>query len=142
MINLNIGTLVIHLVWFMFIIFLLNHLLFKPMLAVMDKRTEKIDGNAKAAKEARDKVDAIISDFEIKLAEARREANQEREVLRKAAAEEEDKIIKSAREYAGNMVAEIREKISAEYDAAQTALRSDSEAMGKEIAGKILGREV
>lgn len=142
MININIQTMLIHMVFFLIVVVLINELLLKPMLAVMDKRKQSVEGNQQAAREADAEAREMKSKFSEQIGLARKEAAQEREKVRKTAAEEEAKIIKESREKAGNMLADLREKIAAEYRQAQESLKADSEAMGKDIAARILGRSV
>ena len=142
MINLNVTTLVIHLVFFLIMLVVLNKLLFQPFLAVMDKRKEAAVGNAEEADEAEAKALTMKRDYEDKIAEARKSAAKEKEAIRKAGEAENEKLVKDARIKGGEVVADMQEKIASEFKDAQAALRSESESMGKEIASRILGRAV
>lgn len=143
MINLEPFTVLIHLVIFLVMVFgVLNPLLFKPMLRVMDERKARVGGNQEAAEDARAKAEELIGTYSEQIKEARQEALREKEGIRKTGENEEDSIIKTAREKSGNMIAELQQKIAAEYQEARQILVSESEAMGKEVAARILGRRV
>lgn len=143
MINLEPFTVLIHLVIFLVMVFgVLNPLLFKPMLRVMDERKARVGGNQEAAEDARAQAEELIGTYSEQIKEARQEALREKEGIRKTGENEEDAIIKTAREKSGNMIAELQQKIAAEYQGARQILVSESEAMGKEVAARILGRRV
>jgi len=143
LINIQPETVIIHMVLFLVMVYVvLNPILFKPMLRVMDERKKRIDGNLEAAKVDERESERLRRDYEQKLDDAKKTAVQEKEKIKKAAEKEEEKIIREAREKAGDLVAEVREKISLQYKEARESLRAESEAMGKEIAQKILGRPV
>lgn len=142
MINLNIPTMLIHLVFFLIMMAVLNELLLKPLLKVMDEREKRVEGNQAAAEEAESKGREMKKNYQERIELARKESVSERDRIRKAADEEENKIIVAARGKAGDLIAEIREKISGEYQQASAVLESEAEAMGREIAARILGRQV
>jgi F-type H+-transporting ATPase subunit b len=141
-INVNIGTVLIHLASFLAMVAALNKLLFGPLLRVMDARQAKVSGNQSAAVKATHDLAAMKSTYLEKLEAARKQAGQEKEALRKSAESEEEKIIRAARERAGDLVADLREKIAAEFQGARAELVSQSQNMGRRIAARILGREV
>ena len=142
MINLSIWTLIIHLGFFLLMLVVLNKLLFQPMLAVMDERTERVDGNREAADKAVSGAGDMIDEYQGRIASARKELGAEKDEVRKATDAEVDKLLQSARIAAGEVVAEVREKVAAQYQAAEDGLKADSQAMGKDVAERILGRSV
>jgi F-type H+-transporting ATPase subunit b len=141
-INVNIGTVLIHLAIFLTMLVALNKLLFGPLLRVMDARQAKVSGNQSAAVKATHDLAAMKSTYLEKLEAARKQAGSEKDSLRQAAEVEEEKIIRAARERAGNVVADLREKIAAEFEGARAEMVSQSQNMGRRIAARILGREV
>lgn len=142
MINVNLWTVIIHLVLFLIMVVLLNRLLFQPLFAVMDQRKSRVNDNRKRAEELSAVNEELVREYRSRLEQAKKEAAQEKETLRRVAAAEEDQIIKAAREQAGNMVADLRERIAGEYREAEGRLRKEAENMGREIAAKMLGRPV
>ena len=55
---------------------------------------------------------------------------------------DQDNIVVSNRTEANEMIAELREKIAAEFKAAEQRVQADSQLMGKTIAEKILGASI
>ena len=142
MININIGTVLIHLVMFLAMVGLLNALLFQPLLKVMDERERRVSGNRAAAEHASLDLNAMKNSYLEKLDLVRKQAGQEKEAMRQTAQAEEEKIVRAAREKAGNLVADLRERIAAEYQGARDQLASSSQDMGRQIAARILGRSL
>jgi F-type H+-transporting ATPase subunit b len=143
LINFEPITIVVHLALFLFMVYgILNPLLFKPLFKVFDERKARAEGNQDIATEALEKADVIKAEYAQKMENARKEAAAARDEVRKTAEEEEEKIITAAREKAGVMIGKLRENIATEYDEAQKILTAETEAMGKEVASRILGRAV
>ena len=142
MININPATLITHLVFFVIMVMILNQLLLKPLLRVMDERQARVQGNRHAAEKASTKAADLMAEYDRQLEAARKQAVQEKDALRAAADAEQEKIIIAAREKAGDLIAGLRERIAAEYQQARDRLTADSRALGREIAGRLLGRPV
>jgi F-type H+-transporting ATPase subunit b len=142
LINLSIQTLIIHLIFFLIMLAVLNQLLIQPILKVMDEREGRVSRNRDAARKADHGADELIAKYDEQLQLTRKQAREEGASIRKAADAEVAKIIVASRNQAGDVVADIREKIAADYNAAQTNLRVSSEALGKSIASRLLGRQL
>ncbi len=62
--------------------------------------------------------------------------------MRKAAQEEEARILGEANQKSAEKLQTIKVQIQEEAGAARQALRNETEALAKDIAGKVLGRAV
>ena len=142
MININIGTVLIHLTLFLVMVGLLNALLIQPLIKVMDERESRVSGNRTAAEGASADLDAMKKSYLEKLELVRKQAATEKEAMRKTAQAEEEKIVRAAREKAGALVADLRQRIGGEYQSARDTLVSSSQDMGRMIAARILGRSI
>lgn len=142
MINISLGTVLIHLVMFLAMVGILNALLFKPLLRVMDERESRVSGNRSAAEHATHDLEAMKNSYLEKLEQVRKQASAEKDALKKIAEAEEEKIVRAAREQAGNLVSSLRERIAAEYQGARDQLATQSQDMGRQIAARILGRSI
>jgi F-type H+-transporting ATPase subunit b len=132
----------IHMGFFLIVVFILNQLLIKPILRVLDARKDRVEGNRHAAEQADAAAKTMRADYTARIEAAKKESLQLKDSARREADAEEDKIIKAARAKAGDLVAEVKEKIAAEFQDAQAGLRAETEAMGRNIAARILGRQV
>ena len=127
---------------FMVLMFVLNALLFKPLRAALQARREAIEASRAKVQDIDEQVQAQIARYEAQLQEARQEGARERASLRKAGQEEETRILGEANRTAAAKLQTIKEQIQEEAGAARQALRNETEALAREIAGKVLGRTV
>jgi len=135
-------TLVLQFINFMILMAVLNALLFKPLRAALQARKETIEGSKAKVQDIDEQVQAQIARYEAQLQEARQQGGQERSALRKTGQNEEVRILGDANRNAAEKLQSITAQIQKEADAARQELRSETEALAKEIAGKVLGRAV
>jgi F-type H+-transporting ATPase subunit b len=127
---------------FMILMAVLNALLFKPLRAALQARREAIESSKAKVHDIDEQVQAQIARYEAQLQEARLQGAQERATLRKAGQEEETRILGAANQTAAEKLQTIKEQIQEEAGSARQALRNETEALAREIAGKVLGRAI
>lgn len=127
---------------FLVFIFLINWLLVKPILRVLDERRSRVEGNEEEADRLIAESERIFSEYETTLKEARLEANREKERLRSEGIERETEIIKTAKEESKKMTDKLKEEIAKESETALSKMKSEADVLSKVIAEKILEREI
>jgi F-type H+-transporting ATPase subunit b len=132
----------IQIVNFLFLIFVLNLLLFRPIRKILKERREKIKGMESAIENAGNSVQEKNAAFDKAIRDARARGLKEKEALVKRAEEEERRQIESINSKAQTELEEIRRKISSDAERARQALQPQVGAFAKEITQKILGRAV
>lgn len=135
-------TLLLQFANFMILMAVLNALLFKPLRAALKARKETIEGSRAKVQDIDEQVQAQIARYEAQLQEARLQGGQERAALRKTAQEEEARILGGANQKSAEKLQVIKEQIQEEASVARQALRDETEALAKNIAGKVLGRAI
>jgi len=139
--NLN-WTLVFNLVTFVLLVWLLKRLLYKPVLAWLDRRREVEEGRLRSAQEAQAQAEALLQEREAMLAGANRRA---REILAQAEAEAQGFLQEARREARTQVQAILAEGETAAARLRQEAL-SDLRASYAELvvlgASQVLAREV
>jgi F-type H+-transporting ATPase subunit b len=132
----------IQIINFVFLIWVLNLLLYKPIRKILAQRKEKIDG-LELSIETSDK-DALEKDeaFSAGIKEARARGFKEKEALMQQATDEEKNIIADINSKAQAELAEIRKKIVSEADVARASLQKEVDDFANQICQKILGRAV
>lgn len=135
-------TLLLQFVNFMILMAVLNALLFKPLRAALKARRDTIAGSRAKVQDIDEQVQAQIARYEAQLQEARQQGGEERSVLRKTAQEEEARILGGANQKSAERLQTIKEQIQEEAEVARQALRSETEGLAKDIAGKVLGRAI
>lgn len=135
-------SLFVQIINFIFLIWVLNLILYKPIRSVLIQRKEKISGLEEGIeafdRDAAEKEDAFASGIK----DARANGLKEKEALLTAAAEEERKIIEKINKNAQADLAEVREKIAKDAQAAKTSLLQEIDGFANAIGEKILGRAV
>lgn len=141
MIEINI-TLLMQVIGFFVLLFVLNGLLYKPVLNILEQRKERIDGSKKEAerlvKDVQDKADV----YEKKLHEARVKGHEERQRIKTEGIEKERLILDGARKEAQESIANAKTKLNAEIKSIAAGLKGESATISREIAEKVIGRKV
>ncbi len=141
MIEIN-GTFFIQLANFLLMIFFLNHFLFKPVLAMVERRNEKMSSLESDAARYKDKGEHVMKDYEDKLYEMRKEASGMLAAARKGGLAEQEKIVGQARREFTLQIENAKNEIGRESKKASESLKKEVEEISSDIAKTLLGREV
>lgn len=136
------GTLFINLGLFLVAMFLLTQLLWKPYLRVRAERTSRIEGEKENAKRLEGEAAARLGRVDAELAEARRAGSNERARVRSEAQRREQEVLARAQAAAQKTLADGRARVEAAMTAERATLAKRAEALGREAAEKVLGRQV
>ncbi|HEY1556882.1 MAG TPA: ATP synthase F0 subunit B [Kofleriaceae bacterium] len=119
-----------------------NRLLFQPFLALRERRKAGIEGARAEAERMTASAEAKLADYEKQLAAARGRANDEGRKVRAEGIAHEKEVTDQARAEAQKSVDEATAKMRAETDAARLQLLPQASSLARQIASKLLGREV
>ena len=133
-------TLVVLIAVFLALIPVVNNVLLKPLLGVLDEREERIHGSRRRAEQLGSDADAIVSRYEGAVRDVQVESEAERERAISAARNEEATQVRSAREDAERRIEAARAEIATSLDAALPTLRENARALASEAATRVLGR--
>ncbi|MCP4630429.1 MAG: ATP synthase F0 subunit B [bacterium] len=132
----------IQIINFVFLIWVLNVLLYKPIRKILAQRKEKID-DLELSIETSDKgAEEKDAAFAAGIKEARANGFKEKEALMQEATDEEKKIIAEINSKAQAELAEVRENIRKEADVVRESLKKEVDNFANQIFLKILGRTV
>jgi len=84
----------------------------------------------------------MVADYDAKLTKAKQRGGEERAKVRAEAAAHERQVLGAARDDAGKTVDAAKLKISRDAGAAKAQLDAQAQTLAKQMAKKILGREV
>jgi F-type H+-transporting ATPase subunit b len=127
---------------FLLLFLVANKLLFQPYLALRDRRKAGIDGARAEAERMTAQADAKLADYEKQLASARNRANEEGRKVRAEATTHEKDVTDKARAETQKSIDEATAKMKQETEAARLQLLPQANTLAKQIASKLLGREV
>ncbi len=136
------GSLFIQIANFIFLIWALNIVLYRPIRRILNQRQEKMDGFeeniATSVANAQQKDEAFISGVK----EARAKGLKEKESLLFDAAEEEKKIIQRINQKAQADLADLKEKVTYDSAVVRESLQAEIDDFANAIGQKILGRTI
>ena len=136
------GSVVIQIINFVFLIWALNLVLYKPIRSMLLQRKEKVEGFEEGIdrfnRDAMERRDAYMSGIK----KAREKGLRERDTLVSAAVEEEKTIIGEINTKARADLEKVRGKILKEVEGVSDALQKEVDVFAKAISKKILGRAV
>ena len=135
-------TVIIQIVNFLFLIFMMNLLLFKPIRKMLLERKAKISGLEESIDSTEKEATSQDEAFALGLKDARGKGLKEKDALLQEASDEEKAIIGKINEQAQADLAEVREKIAADTDAVKAKLTEEVDGFADIISEKILGRAV
>ena len=127
---------------FLILLYLLNRFLFKPVLARLDERSEKIGKGLEDAEVAARDRELARAEREAAVAEARKEANEMIARANKIAEDTRNEILTSAREEAEKVSTRAREEIVAEKDRAMAEIRGQVAELALAAAGKLVRQQM
>jgi len=135
-------SLVIQIVNFVFLIWILNIVLYKPIRRILLQRKEKISGLEQSIqtsfRDAKEKDDSLLAGIK----SAREMGLKEKEALLNSAAQDEKRIIKAIQKKAEAQLAAVRQQIEQEAESARIVLQGEIDQFAEAIGEKILGRPV
>lgn len=141
MVDINL-TLFVQMANFLVLIVILNYLLYKPILAILDKRKRRLDESKGEIKRLNATVEQKAAEYEEKLRLAKQDALGKKNEILKEAADSAKAIIDERRSKIPAMLAEFQGKVGQEVDAARRILKDQSQKISAEIAEKVLGRSL
>ncbi len=132
----------IQIVNFVFLIWALNVILYKPVRNILLKRKQKSDELQKSVDDCYEDAKEKESTWASGMKEARAKGVGLKDALIQAASEEEKAIIARINKKASEDLNEIREKIARDVDDVRASLQKEMDSFVNAIGQKILGRVV
>jgi F-type H+-transporting ATPase subunit b len=122
--------------------FLLNIVLYKPILRILSEREKKINDAQQKTQEFSEETQKLISSYNEKIQVAKIEAMTEKNNAKKDAVEKANIIIEESRKNAEHNLIKVKEQISKEIEDARKELEPELDKMALTIAEQVLGRKV
>ncbi len=135
-------TLFLQLANFLFLLFILNILLYRPVRQILGKRKAEVDGLQHSVSELEGKANRFAGELEESMAKARKTGYEEKETLKKQGLEEEKAVLKEAATASGERMGQARAEMGKKVLETRGALEEELSLFSKELAEKILGRNV
>jgi len=136
------ATFVIQLVLFVGFTLVLKPLLLDPMLKLFEEREKRIDGAKMQARHIDERSATALAEYESAMAKARHVASAERDKLRSEALKREQEIVGAVRVATAKVIDDGKRAAHAEAERARAQLKTEAASMARDMASRVLGREV
>jgi len=140
-INVNF-TILVQIINFIVLTYLLNRILFKPVLRLFDYRSRRIEEFKNKTTEAEKSYEAKLKEYAKRIQNARNIAEEERQRLCQQAMGKRQDILLKAKTEADKITAKIRDDIKQQTGLVKAVIQREGELLSLEIAGEVLGRKV
>lgn len=132
-------------IWVIFFVLLLtvvlDRLLFKPLLRVMEERQRAITSARELAERSANEARHATAEFDRKTGDARAELYRQMDEMRRTAMDERAAIMARTRAEADAEIVAASAQLQTEADEARRRLSADADALGAAVAERILGRK-
>ena len=135
-------SLVLQIVNFVCLIFILNFLLYKPLLAIIDKRNGRIAEGRDEINRLNRTVEEKMAAYEEKVRATKMEALGNNKLLIKEGADQAKAILDKVSKEISVLTGQYHKKLQQEVLAARELLSGQSQNISLEIAEKVLGRRL
>ena len=124
---------------FLVLVYVLNIILFKPLLRLFAERENTIKGSLDAATELNKKKDDAVASMNQELKAAVGKSNEIFETMRKEGQERQKEILEGANKQALELIGTAKAELRTESDKTRQKLRADVEKFSDEIVKKLVG---
>ncbi|MEN6320559.1 MAG: ATP synthase F0 subunit B [Syntrophaceae bacterium] len=135
-------TLWIQMANFLILMFLLNALLYKPILGIIDKRKKQIQDTEEEIKRLNQSVEERMAAYEEKLRQAKMDAVEQKKEIIKEGTEQGKGFIDAAKNEVPGIMDKFYAEMNKEVEEARSILNNRSRKISVEIAEKLLGRSL
>ena len=134
------GTILIHIAIIITMVFVLNRLLFKPVLRTLSEREARTHGRSDEARETVRKVGESLSRYENSLRQARAEGYGLLEQRQSEANGERQRKVAEVRREVEEQLGSEKSEIQAQAESARATLLGEAERVATEIKEQVLRR--
>jgi len=135
-------TVWIQMINFLVLILILNKLLYKPILGIIDRRKKMMEDSDAEIKGLQDTVARKMAEYEERLRQAKLAAMDQRAEIVKAGTEQAKGIVDAVRKEIPGILEEFHGKMNREVEGAKRILQENSRKLSLEIAEKVMGRSI
>ena len=135
-------SILIQVINFLFLIWILNIVLYKPIRKIILERKEKIDNLKNSVLSSVEQTKEHKKSVEVGIKEARAEGLKAKEIFINEATAEEKAIISRISDRAREDLEKIKEKIAKETSTVRETLKKEIDVFAKQIGEKVLGRSI
>lgn len=140
--ELDLSTIIWSIVNFVALLILLRIFLFKPVMAMLDKRSKEVEESLTKAESARKELDQLKIEQAKELEAVRAEAQSARAAIAKQAEEDRAKTLAEAHTEAEKILARAHAQIDDDKERAIAAIKSEMASIAIAAASKVIERNL
>jgi len=141
MISIN-ATLLAQVIHFLILMFILNRLMFQPLLKLIRDRKEYTEETSKRIKSIENDAERLRQEFISKENDARKSATEERAEYRGEGIFESNELIDKSRKEVEAIKAKADKEIDADVEKTQPLLNEEAAVLAGEITERVIGRRL
>ncbi|MDY7035312.1 MAG: hypothetical protein SV375_03990 [Thermodesulfobacteriota bacterium] len=141
MISIN-ATLFVQVLHFLILTFILNRLMFRPIMRLVKDRTRYIEKTEKEIVNIESETTQLVSKCISMENDTRKDAGEERSQFKKEASKIAENIFQDTKNEVAVIREEVDKNVERQLEAAQKFLHSEAVVLADEITKKIIGRRV
>jgi F-type H+-transporting ATPase subunit b len=126
------------LVNFLALIYILNIILFKPLLKLFKEGEDIVKGSLDATREMNRRKEEDLEKMSREISEARNRAKENFEKLKEEGLSRQKELLSETETSAASMLEKAREELTAEAERARKALKGDIEKFSDDIVRKLI----
>jgi len=136
------STILFQMINFLLLIFILNLLLYKPILGIMDKRKKQFQDMGDEISRINQTIEERMAAYEEKVRLAKTDALNSKNDILKEGSDQAKNIIDAARGELPQMMEQFHATLNKEVSEARRVLADQSRKISVNIAEKLLGRSI
>ena len=133
------GTFLATIITFIAFVFLMNKVLYAPILSIMEERRNVINGNYKEAEDNKVRSDGLVEERDAKLAEAKDEAKGKYNEVVDGFKEQRAEIVSKAQETATDELGRSEQELESLSNEVKEGLKCQMNDLANDIVEKVLG---
>jgi F-type H+-transporting ATPase subunit b len=127
---------------FLFLLFVLNILLYRPIRKILGQRRDEMNSFEEMIEDFQGKSTQYAKELEENMVEARSDGYKEKETLKNAGLDEEKGMLREATSKTEAQINKAKEEIQRKALDARQSLEEEVAGFSRELAKKILGRSI
>jgi F-type H+-transporting ATPase subunit b len=121
---------------------ILNKILFKPFLRLVEEREKRTEGLKAAATALTAEAERLRADYESAIRQANDEGAAAKEALLEEARRTREQLLTESRAQSAERLAAVRDEIKKEMEQGRAQALQEAETIARQMAEKVLGRKV
>lgn len=139
MINVN-ATLIIQIINFLILLFILNRILLRPIMEIVEKRSAKIEDDKDRLNNLEEETRALMEKCISIEKESRKKAMEQNALLKKEAGDQAEEIFNKVKDEVSGIREETDKEIQGKIEEASRSLKKMASDIAEELTEKVIGR--